>query len=281
MFIAKKPIRIKNNAVYNQFQCKFFQLNYMFQQKKNLLFILILILCCASCQKKKWIVVQHASTKIAIDSTAETSADKNYEAFLQPYKEQMAEKMDVVIGQAAQAMRVSRPESLLSNFGADITRKVGADYLGENVDISIVNMGGLRTEISEGSITVGSIYELMPFENELVILWLRGDKVAELCDAIASVNGEGVSGIKMGIKDGKVVEPTIGGKAVDMEKIYIIATSDYLAEGNDKLVQLAEYEKQEKTGIKIRDAFIDYIKNETEKGKQINSQLDGRIYEIK
>ena len=256
-------------------------LKYMFQQKKNLLFILVLIICCASCQKKKWIVVQHSSTKIAIDSTTEASADENYKAFLQPYKEQIAEKMNVVIGQTAQTLSVSRPESLLSNFGANVTRKAAADYLGEDVDIGIMNMGGLRTEIQKGDITAGKIFELMPFENELVILWLRGNKVVELCDAIASVNGEGISGIRMGMKDGKAVSPTIGGGTLDPEKMYIIATSDYLAEGNDRLVPLAEYEKQEKTGIKIRDMFIDYIKNETEKGNQIKSQLDGRIYEIK
>ena len=252
----------------------------MFRQKKNLFLILVLLVCCASCQKKKWTVVQASSTKIAIDSTTEANADKTYEAFLQSFKEQMNEKMNVVIGQTSQTMRVSRPESLLSNFSADVTREVGADYLKENVDIGIVNVGGLRTEISKGDITVGNIFELMPFENELVILWLKGDKLAGLCDAIASVGGEGISGISMGIKDGKAVNPTVEGKALDEKKTYIIATSDFLAEGNDKLVQLAEYEKLEKTGIKIRDMFIDYIKSETEKGKEIKSQLDKRIYEI-
>lgn len=252
----------------------------MFQQKKNLLFILLLLVCSTSCQRKSWTVVQASSSKIAIDNTTEAIADKDYETFLQAYKEQVAKEMNVVIGQSTQTMRASRPESLLSNFSADVTRKIGTDFLKENVDIGIVNIGGLRTEIPQGDITVGNIFELMPFENELVILWIKGDKLAALCDAIASVGGEGVSGIKMGMKNGKAVNPTLGGRALDVNKTYIIATSDYLAEGNDKLVQLAEYEKREDTGIKIRDMFIEYIQNETERGNEITSQLDGRIYEI-
>ena len=253
----------------------------MFLQKKNLFFILLLVVCCSSCQKKKWTLVQFSSTKIAIDSTTEATANKDYEAFLQPYIELMDKEMNVVIGQSAQTMQVSRPESLLSNFSADVFRKKGSDYLKESVDIGIANIGGLRTEIAKGDITIGKIYELMPFENELVILWLKGDKLAELLNSIASVGGEGVSGIKMGITAGKATSPTIGGKPLDVEKIYSIATNDYLAEGNDKMNQLAEYEKMEKTGIKIRDMFIEHIRKETEKGNQISSQLDGRIYEIK
>jgi len=253
----------------------------MFQQKKHLYFILFLLVFCTSCQNKQWEIAQFSTSKIAIDSTTEAGANQDYVAFLQVFKEQLAEKMNVVIGQSTQRMSVSRPESLLSNFAADVLRTEAISRLNTHIDIGIVNVGGLRTYILQGDITIGNIYEVMPFENELVILWLKGDKLGELFESIASVGGEGVSGIRMGIENGKAVNPTINGKALDLEKTYIIATSDFLAEGNDKLTQLAEYEKMEITGIKIRDIYIEYIENEAAKGNKINSQLDGRIYEIK
>lgn len=253
----------------------------MFHSRKGIILFLLLAVCCTSCQKKKWTVVQHSSTKIAIDSITETIACKEYKAFLQPYKEQMNAEMQVIIGQSEQTMTAHRPESLLGNFSADIYRQKASEYLNQTVDIGIANIGGLRVEISKGDITVGRLFEIFPFENELVILWLKGNKILELLDVIAALGGEGISGLKMGIRDGKAVNPTIGGKAIDVHKTYTIATNDFLAGGNDHLIQLAEHEKQVDTGIKIRNLFIDYVKEETKKGNKIKSQLDGRIYEIK
>lgn len=247
---------------------------------RNILLLpLFLATVLAGCQKKQWTVTQQSSTVIALDSTTEALADRDYEACLQPLKAQMAAQMDIVIGQSAQAMRAGQPESLLSNFSADVFRKAASDYLQQPVDMSVVNIGGLRTDLPQGDITVGKMFELMPFENELVILWLGGDQVLALCDIIASVGGEGVSGLRMGIKEGKALNPTIGGQPIDPHKTYLVATNDYLAGGNDRLTPLAEYSRRENTGIKVRNMFIDYIKAETQKGNIITTQSDGRIYE--
>jgi 2',3'-cyclic-nucleotide 2'-phosphodiesterase (5'-nucleotidase family) len=218
---------------------------------------------------------------IPIDSTTDVGACQDFIAFLQPFKEQLAEQMTVVIGQSAQQMQASRPESLLTNFSADMLRSEAETRLNMHIDIAIMNRGGLRTDIPQGDISVGNIYELMPFENELVIIWLRGDKLGGLLNSIASNGGEGVSGIRMGIQNGEAVNPTINGEPLDLERLYVIATSDFLAEGNDRMTQLTEREKMELTGVTIRQLFLEHIENETAKGNKINSQLDGRIYEIK
>ena len=140
-----------------------------------------------------------------------------------------------------------------------------------------MNLGGLRTVIPAGNITVGKIFELMPFENELVILWLKGDKLEQLVQFFARVGCEGISGMRMEIRNAKAENITINGNPIDKEKIYSIATSDYLAGGNDKMLQLAQYEKRENTGIKLRDILLSYIKIETAKGNKIEAKLDGRI----
>ena len=244
---------------------------------KNIGYILLLSVLISACTPKMWTITHATSVKIPIDSQTEKLADKSYTEHLQPLKQQLGVKMNVVIGEAAETMKGHAPESLLSNFSADVYRQAGTDYLGQPVDVSIVNLGGLRTVISAGNITVGKIYELMPFENELVILWLKGDKLLELVQFFASVGGEGISGIRMEINNGKAVNVTVNGNVIIPEKIYSIATSDYLAGGNDKMFQLAQSEKRQNTGIKLRDILLKYIKSETAQGNKIQAKLDGRI----
>lgn len=244
---------------------------------RKLLFACLIVLSATSCSHKQWTITHTTSVKIPIDSNTETIANKDYEAYLQPLKLKVDEKMNVVIGQAAETMKGHGPESLLSNFSADVYRQAASDFLGEKVDISIVNLGGLRTVVTAGDITIGKVFELMPFENELTIVWLKGDKLNGLLQYFAGMGGEGVSGLRMKIDQGKAVDITIDGKPLDTEKLYSIATNDYLAGGNDKMIQLAQNEKRANTGIKVRNMLLDYIKNETKKGNKIQSKLDGRI----
>jgi len=160
--------------------------------KKSLL-IIISVLLFGACSPKTWQITKASSTKIAIDNTTVVLADSTYTNHLQPIKQKLDAQMNVVIGIANETMKGYAPESLLSNFSADVYHQAGSDFLGGNVDISIVNMGGLRTVIPAGNITIGKIFELMPFENELVILWLRGDMLQDLIQFFARVGGEGVS----------------------------------------------------------------------------------------
>ena len=244
---------------------------------KVILFSGIILFFLLSCTSKHWVITHAESTKIEINNSTESLADKSYENYLQPFKQKIDSQMNVVIGVAAETMRGHAPESLLSNFNADVYSKAASDFSGEKVDIGIVNLGGLRTIIPAGDITVRKIFELMPFENELVILSLRGDKLNELLQYFAGKGGEGVSGLRMEIKDKKAINITINGEPLNPEKLYSIATNDYLAGGNDNMVQLGQNEKRVNTGLKIRNILLDYIKNETKNGREIRSKLDGRI----
>ena len=244
---------------------------------RKLILQITLVLLFSSCTHKTWVITNAASAKIAIDSTTEQLADKQYKTYLQPLKQKIDAEMNVVIGRAAETMSGYAPESLLSNFCSDVYKLAASDFLKEKVDISIVNLGGLRTTITAGDIRVGKIFELMPFENELVILWLRGDKLLQLLNYFAQAGGEGVAGIRMIINDGKAEDISINGEILNPDKLYSIATNDYLAGGNDKMIQLAQYEKRINTGLKIRNVLINHIKSETQKGNLIQSKLDGRI----
>lgn len=245
-------------------------------KKIHKILMLLLTVYLVSCSPA-WKITQLSSVKIPIDSSTEYLADKSYTAYLQPFKEEVDSKMNKVIGTSVQTMRGHAPESLLSNFSSDVYLLAATDAIGEPVDISIVNMGSLRTQIPAGDILVRHIFELMPFENELVVLWVKGDKLYQLFQFFAKVGGEGVGGMSMEIVKGKAENIQIGNKPLDINRLYSVATNDFLAGGNDKMYQLAEYEKRINTGIKIRTLLIDYITKQTAQGKPIQSKLDGRI----
>ena len=174
-------------------------------KSNKFLFISLIVFSTLSYSCKTWTITQASSSKIAIDSTTDANADKNYEAYLLPMKQKIDAQMNVVIGQAAETMKGHGPESLLSNLSADVYRQAASDFLGSKVDISIVNLGGLRTVVPAGNITIRKVFELMPFENELVIVWIKGDKLNDLLQYFASMGGEGVSGLRMEIKQKKAI----------------------------------------------------------------------------
>jgi len=244
---------------------------------KKYIFLILPVLLCVACSTSTMVINTATSGRIPIDKTTDATADNSYYTYLQKFKQKIDTEMNVVIGTAAENMSAGKPESLLSNFNADVYLQSASEHIKYPADIGIVNLGGLRTQISKGDITIRKIFELMPFENELVILWLKGDKLNDLLQGFAAVGGQGVSGLRFEIKNGKAVNITVGGIPIDVEKKYVIATNDYLAGGNDKMPQLAQSEKIEYTGIKIRDMLIAYIKAETARGNAIQPKLDGRI----
>ncbi len=241
------------------------------------LFILTLF---SSCVHKKWELVKYTTDTIKIDASKDRLADSSMDALILPYKKQLDKKMDIVIGTSAQRMSKGLPESLLSNWNADLYQTLCSEYLKEQVDMGILNMGGLRAELPKGNITIRNIYQLMPFENELVILWLEGRQVKELFNIFAREGGQGIAGATFEIKNKKVQNCKIGGKSINDTQLYSIATSDYLAGGNDRMVTLAEAKKRVNTHIKLRDAIIEYIVEQTKKGKVLNASLDRRIVDL-
>ena len=76
---------------------------------------------------------------------------------------------------------------------------------------------------------------------------------------------------------GKVKNVTIDGKPVDRNRTYHIVTLDYLAEGNDNMSAFRNALSSVNTGITLRDVMIDYVKEQTRRGSEIESVLDDRI----
>lgn len=211
--------------------------------------------------------------------------DQNLESFIAPYRDTLEMQMNRTIGQSQQELLAGFPESPLSNFVADLLLYQSQIRHTDSTSwptpqFSVINIRGLRAPITKGDITVHDIFQLMPFENELVIIELSGREVMELLNYMASVDGDGIAGVQFGIKNGKPVNIKLAGKDLVMDHTYTLATSDYLANGGDHFDVLKKANVKNGTGYKIRDLIIEHIEALTKQGKKISASLDKRIYHV-
>lgn len=196
--------------------------------------------------------------------------------FLSPYGSRMQATMGKVIGVSKLGLSKKQPESPIGNFMADAMKAAAEKVFHKKVDAAFVNYGGVRSYFPKGDITIGLVYELMPFDNLVVLQQLNGTLLQELLDKTAVDGGWPISGISMEIKDKKAVKVLIGGKPLDPAAIYTIANSDYVANGGSDCPFLKPI-PQENKGYTLRDALIDQIQVMTAAGKTIEAQLENRV----
>lgn len=196
---------------------------------------------------------------------------------VEPYRSAVDSVMSPVLGESAVAMQAGRPESLLSNFVADVLRDASV-RVGKQADIGLCNIGGLRSTMPAGKVTYGDVLEIAPFENHLCVLALEGRKLEELMEQIAAVGGEGISGVRLVItRDGRLLSAEVGGRPIEYNCIYTIATLDYLAEGNDRLYALKDHLSNNTTDITVRDILVEAIRGAHAQGQKITAAIEGRI----
>jgi 2',3'-cyclic-nucleotide 2'-phosphodiesterase (5'-nucleotidase family) len=227
-----------------------------------------------SCRTSYVVNKQENSQYRFSDSTlAEVDSSVNRE--ITPYREKMKAAMNEVLAVSTSPMERGLPESRLGNFLADAC-KYESEKAGKIVDVAVFNTGGLRRPLPQGNITRGDVYELMPFENELVILTLNGEDVKKIFNFIATKGGAPVSGVRMVIKDSIATSVLIHDQPLESNRTYNILTSDYLANGGDAFPFGTDV-RRDPVNIKVRDAIINYLQSKTKSGEKINVEPDGRI----
>ena len=197
-------------------------------------------------------------------------------ALIEPYKAEKEASMNVVIGEVEETMEVGMPESKLTNLVADILLTEGRKYIAD-VDMAVTNVGGIRRTLFAGPITIGDVFEILPFDNSLLVLEYKGADILALADAIAVKGGESVAGMTLVIRDGRAEDVKVGGEEVDTARVYKVVSTDYLSWGNDQLEPLANYVKSTPLNMMMRDAMFDYVTCATIKGEKIVSKTDKRI----
>ncbi len=203
--------------------------------------------------------------------------DSSVLSFLQPYSENVNRTMNDVVGIADKSLDKKQPECTLGNFMVDAFLSMAADKYNTKVDVAFLNFGGMRlTQLPAGNVTNGKIFELMPFDNLLILQKLKGDVLQQMLDLTAAKGGWPVAGITMQIKDKKAVNVMVGGKPLDPGATYTTVNSDFVANGGDNADMLRTI-PQITNGYLMRDAIFDYIKKLKSQGKNISANIENRV----
>lgn len=233
--------------------------------------LLLLLFVPVYCVAQKQIITE----RIEVTNRLDAQPDREAMTIMERYKPAVDSVMAPVLGESLVGMTAGRPESLLSNWAADVMVEY-SDFLGgKRADLGLVNVGGLRNNMPQGTVRRGNIILISPFDNRLAIVQLKGSDLTALMQDIAAVHGEGVSHeVRMTItSDGKLLDATISGQPIDPERTYRIATLDYLTEGNDKLYSLKKAIRVDVSDLFTRDCMMKYVQEHS----PITSKIEGRI----
>ena len=221
-----------------------------------------------------------------IEINQQVLSDSSIVKYYQPFKKNLEESlMNTPISYSPETYKKNDGElnSTLSNMFADATYEMSNPVFnkmsGENIDIVLLNNGGIRSIISKGNISEKTAFELMPFENSIVVLELSGLSIIKMIDYLRKVKLQHpISGLQITLNnDYSVNEVKINGVSIENEKKYYVATTDYLLEGGDKMYFLAETTKTTDINYKMRDILIDYFK----KYDTLKLKSDNRFIRIK
>ena len=187
-------------------------------------------------------------------------------------------RLKEVIGYADKEMRAHFPESELSNMAVDLIASETARLTGKKVDMGITNMFGIRVNMPKGDVVLDDIKSMFPFKNYLSYVELKGSDLEEIFKFLARRRRpECLSGVKFVIDGNRIGELLIGGKPLDREKTYGVATIDFLLDGGDSLYIAKNARKLIICKQTIVDVVEPYIRNFAAEGKNIGYFTDGRV----
>ena len=236
------------------------------------LYFVPLSLFMTSCQRA--VKVSSVETQaIPVDATSDGVQDLAYTAYLEPTKEALEREMNVQIGYAPERLWVRGPECPMLNWATDALWEAAKKAYPGRVDIAIVNMGGMRCDWPAGPITRQHVFELMPFDNKLVVLTLKGEDIIALCESFAQYGGQGVAGMRVKTVDNRLADVQVAGKAVNPKALYTVATSDYLSGGTDHMDALTRYVEYWDSDLLIRDLYLEAVQTQD----TIRAVVDGRM----
>jgi len=191
---------------------------------------------------------------------------KSLASIVKPYSDSVNKLMNIVIGYNDARLEKKREGNVLGFFMADAYLEMAKQKFDPKVDAAFMNSGGIRLpEIPAGAITQGKIFELMPFDNLMVLLKMKGSLLKQYLDTLAANEGVIESGITLQIVNKTVQQVLVGGKPLDLNGDYTIVNSDYVAINSNLLKNI----HRNTNGYLLRDALLDYVKLINSQNKKV------------
>lgn len=232
--------------------------------KHIVVFVTLATLFC--CKEPPLALSEIQAKKLPI--TSELKTLDSIEAFIMPYRKRVNEVLDSALAYAPRVITKEEGEhnTTAGNLMADIilseSGPIFKSRTGNTIDFAVFNYGGIRSIISKGKVSARTAYEVMPFENTIVIVALKGTSVRELISFLIHANRpHPIGGIQIILNpDNSLQSVTIQGIPFDENRTYYVATSSYLVQGGDNMKFFKDGLSYTDTGYRIRNAMIDYFK---------------------
>lgn len=242
---------------------------------RKLLFAAALLLCLCSCERKGFSAYSWEYHEL--DASYDRGGNKAVQEAISKYDSLMGPLQEIVC-YSKEVYSKEAPESAFSNFAADALKEFAEDYSEQKIDIGLLNFGGIRTDLPKGAVRAYDMMSIFPFNNYLTVLDVEGSAIKRLFNKMASKGKvEVLSGVRMKIDDNRLVECLVGGKPIDVNKIYKVATIDFLVTGGDGIDWGDGILVRCDTGVLLRDAITAVLKKRMAAGETLDLKRDGRI----
>jgi 2',3'-cyclic-nucleotide 2'-phosphodiesterase (5'-nucleotidase family) len=187
----------------------------------------------------------------------DSNEKKEISTFISPFKDSMDRAMNLILAESSISMEVGRPSSLLGNWASDalFVNQTRTVKLSEPI-FCLLNTGGLRSSIGKGPVTLGDIFRIMPFENSVVWLRLPISSLDKIEYYLQQSGGEPISNASMfqgRFSVNNVTEET---------KFVWVITTDYLANGGDRMDFFQDAVERNDKKTLLRDIFIEEAKTQ-------------------
>lgn len=186
--------------------------------------------------------------------------------FIQPYKDHIDKDLSTILAIAPETLDKNGVwQTPMGNLFSQVVYEKGNPIFkmreNKNIDLVLLNHGGIRTIIPKGNVTARTAYEIMPFENSLVVIVLKGEQIEELLNYFITENKpHPLYGMTFTIgKDNVAKDILIQGKPFDRNAIYYVGTNDYLSNGGDNMVFFRKGIHKYDLDYKLRNILIDYF----------------------
>ena len=246
------------------------------------LFKLCILLFIFSCNS------DYSLTKIEgkrIEISEEIDSDSVVKNFIKPYRENVTKNLDSVISYAPKAYSKSDGElnTAIGNLMADAvyseSNPIFKKRTGKEIDFVLLNYGGIRAPISKGDVTIRTAFEIMPFENSVVVVELKGEQVLLMTEYLSkSSRAHPLSKqFQLTVNDNEeVLSSSLNGKAIEKDKVYYVATNDYLYNGGNRMTFFHPNDSLYVLDYKIRNVLIDHFK----KMDTLQPKIDNRYIKV-
>ncbi len=216
------------------------------------------------------------SSFIAPNGSVYNGRTKDVASLLLSYQSKMA-RVKEVVAYSPKFLKKGYPESELTNLFVDLMMASVEKSSGKKVDVGLGNFGGVRVDLPKGDVILDDMLSMFPFKNSTVYLEIKGKDLRKIFETFASSSFQILGGVKIHVKDGVLVSALVGGEPIDDEKVYSMATIDFLYNGGDSVNIKSVAFNVQKYSVDVIDFVMDYVYELRKEGKPLTYHKDGRV----